>query len=29
MKTKIVREGRLVKEYELINGKWELVRVYC
>jgi hypothetical protein len=29
MKTKIVREGRIVKEYALVNGAWKLVKVYC
>jgi hypothetical protein len=29
MKTKIIREGRIVKEYGFINGTWKLIRVYC
>jgi hypothetical protein len=29
MKTRIIREGRIVKEYTLINGAWKLTRVYC
>jgi hypothetical protein len=29
MKTRIVREGRVVKEYGLVNGSWKLLRVFC
>lgn len=29
MKTKIVREGRVVYEYGLVDGEWKLIRVIC
>jgi hypothetical protein len=29
MKTRIVRTGRIIKEYTLIRGAWKLTRVYC
>ena len=29
MKTRIIREGRIVKEYGIVNGSWKLIRVFC
>lgn len=29
MVKRIIREGRVVKEYGLINGSWKLIRVFC